>query len=54
MRRPRAQNTRKPTDENQVDNEAINPPVFPEIAKLEKEKARPGKYGQKTLRVGRT
>ena len=52
MKKPMAFTTRKPTDENQLDRDLICPPAKPELGKLANEKARPGKFSQRTIRAG--
>ena len=54
MKKPSVFTTRKPTDENQLDRDLICPVVRPELGKLQLEKARPGKFAQRTLRVGKS
>lgn len=53
MRKPTAFTTRKPTDEGQLDRDLICPPVRPDLGKLSLEKARPGKFSQRTIRAGK-
>jgi hypothetical protein len=54
VKKPTAFTTRKPTDENQVDRDLICPPVRPDLGKLSLEKARPGKFSGRSMRVGKS
>lgn len=45
---------RKPTDTNQKHLDMLNPPVYPENAKMDKAKFKPGELSQKTERVGKS
>jgi hypothetical protein len=42
---------RKPTDENQETSDQLHPPVFPDIAKWQKDKVAPGRLSQSTIRT---
>lgn len=53
MKRPSGNKCRKITDSNQVYLDTINPPIKPEIAKVKDEKLAPGKFAERTMRVGR-
>ena len=44
---------RKPTDTAQKHLDMLNPPVYPETAKIDKAKFKPGPLNQKTERVGK-
>lgn len=53
MKRPSGNRSRKITDTNQVYLDTVNPPVNPEVGKTEFQKLAPGKFAEKTERVGR-
>lgn len=53
MKRPSGNKCRKITDSNQVYLDSINPPINPDIAKTKIEKLAPGKFAERTMRVGR-
>ena len=53
MKRPSGNRSRKITDSNQVYLDSINPPINPEVGKTSIQKLAPGKFVEKTARVGR-
>jgi hypothetical protein len=53
MKRPSGNRARKITDQNQVYLDSINPPILPEVAKVKIEKLAPGKFTERTMRVGK-
>ena len=53
MKRPSGNKARKVTDTQQVYLDSINGPVLPEVGKLQLDKCAPGKFAERTMRVGR-
>lgn len=53
MKTPSAGAVRRPTDKQQQQLDSLNPPVYPDYAKIEEAKTRPGQFSQQTLKVGK-
>jgi hypothetical protein len=55
MKQPRGGGSiRKPTDTNQKHLDMLNPPVFPDMAKMDRSRFKNGPLQQKTMRVGKS
>ena len=53
MKRPSGNKARKITDSNQVYLDSINPPINPDVGKTSMQKLAPGKFAERTARVGK-
>ena len=53
MKRPTGNKARKITDTNQVYLDTINGPVNPQLATTRFDKLAPGKFAERTMRVGK-